>query len=446
MPVPSALATDLYQLTMMAGYDAAGYHARTTFELFVRELPDERSYLVAAGLAQALEYLETLSFTPDEIDWLRGLPVFRDVPPRFFLDVLPAFRFTGEVWAVDEGEVVFAGEPLLRVTAPALESQLVETALLATVGFQTSVASKASRVVDVARGRTIVEFGSRRAHGLEAACFAARAAALAGFQGTSNVEAGRRFGIPVVGTMAHSWVMAFDDEIEAFRTYMAVFGTSTTLLIDTYDTVMAARRIVDEGLRPAAVRLDSGDLGALAREVREIFDAGGLGATRILASGDLDEHRIASLLGGGAPIDAFGVGTAVSTVRDAPALGAVYKLVDTEHEGRHVAVIKLSTGKVTLPGLKQVWRVTQDGMATHDTLGLIGETQIGRPLLRCVMRDRKRLAPSPSIEDIARTARRSREEMPADVRAIDRLESLDVRVTPALRALADSSRARIRQQ
>jgi len=441
MSVPSALATDLYQLTMMAGYDAAGYHARTTFELFVRELPDARSYLVAGGLAQALDYLESLAFTADEIAWLRNLPVFRDVQPRFFLDVLPSFRFTGDVWAVDEGEVMFAAEPLLRVTAPAVEAQLVETALLATIGFQTSVASKASRVVDAARGRSVVEFGSRRAHGLEAACLAARAACLAGFQGTSNVEAGRRFGVPLVGTMAHSWIMSFDDELDAFRSYMSVFGPSTTLLIDTYDTLAAAKRIVDAGLRPAAVRLDSGDLGALAHAVRAILDAGGLTATRIFASGDLDEHRIAALLSRGAPIDAFGVGTSVSTVRDAPALGAVYKLVDTEHEGRHVPVIKLSIGKVTLPGLKQVWRVTSGGLATHDVLGLIGETQKGRPLLKCVMKDGKRAVATRAIDDIAHTSRRSREELPTRVRAIDRTEPLDVTLTPALRALADSCRA-----
>ena len=444
MFVPSALATDLYQLTMMAGYDAAGYHARTTFELFVRELPEPRSYLVAAGLEQALEYLETLSFTSEEIEWLRSLPVFRNVPPRFFLDVLPAFRFTGEIWAVDEGEVVFANEPLLRVTAPAIEAQLVETALLATVGFQTSVASKASRIVDAARGRTLVEFGSRRAHGLEAACFAARAANLVGFQGTSNVEAGRRFGIPVVGTMAHSWVMAFEDEVEAFRTYMDVFGASTILLIDTYDTVRAARRIVDAGLLPAAVRLDSGDLGALAKEVRSIFDAGGLTA-RILASGDLDEHRIDELLAAGAPIDAFGVGTSISTVRDAPALGAVYKLVDTEDEGRHTPAIKLSTGKMTLPGLKQVWRVVDGGGVAYDSLGLLGETQKGRPLLRCVMREGTRTMAGRSVGEIAKTAQRSREELPSRVRVIDRVEPVDVRLTPALTALAESSRARIQR-
>jgi nicotinate phosphoribosyltransferase len=439
MPGPSALATDLYQLTMMAGYDAAGNRAPSTFELFVRELPDTRTYLVAGGLAQVLDYLEGVRFTPDEIAWLQSIPAFRNVQERFFLDVLPSFRFSGEVWAMDEGEVLFAHEPLLRVTAPAMEAQLVETALLATVCFQTSVASKAARIVDAADGRTVVEFGSRRAHGLEAACLAARAACLAGFHATSNVEAGRRFGVPVVGTMAHSWVIAFDDEIDAFKQYMDVFGSATTLLIDTYDTLEAARRIVATGLRPAAVRLDSGDLGSLARNVRTILDAGGLHDTQILASGDLDEHRIAALIADGAPIDSFGVGTAVSTVRDAPALGAVYKLVELEREGRPVPVIKLSAGKQTHPGRKQVWRVTEGGRATDDVIGLVSERQEGRPLLRCVMRDGKRLDATRDIREIAQGARRYRDELPARVRAIDATESLPVRISSTLQALSDEA-------
>ena len=439
MPGPSALATDLYQLTMMAGYDAAGHGAPSTFELFVRELPDTRTYLVAGGLAQALDYLEGVRFTSDEIAWLRSLPAFRGVQERFFLDVLPSFRFSGDVWAMDEGEILFAHEPVLRVTAPALEAQLVETALLATLSFQISVASKASRIVDAANGRTVVEFGSRRAHGLEAACLAARAACLAGFHGTSNVEAGHRFGVPLVGTMAHSWVIAFDDEVEAFRQYMDVFGSATTLLIDTYDTLDAARRIVAAGLRPAAVRLDSGDLGSLAQEVRTILDGGGLQETRILASGDLDEHRIAALVADGAPIDVFGVGTAVSTVRDAPALGAVYKLVEVERDGRSVPVIKLSAGKQTHPGRKQVWRVAASGEASHDVLGLAGERQEGRPLLRCVMRDGRRLDSTRAIGDIAVRARRCRDELPMRVRAIDATESLEVRVSAPLQALSDEA-------
>jgi nicotinate phosphoribosyltransferase len=233
LPVPSALATDLYQLTMMAGYAASGHEATSTFELFVRELPASRRYLMAAGLAQALDYLEGLRFTPDEIAWLRTVPALAAAPVRFFDEVLPAFRFTGDVWAMDEGEIVFPHEPLVRVTAPVMEAQIVETALLAILTFQTSVASKASRVVSAAAGRTVAEFGSRRAHGLEAACLAARAACLAGCAATSNVEAGRLFDLPLTGTMAHSWVMAFDDEIAAFRHYMGLFGEQSTLLIDT---------------------------------------------------------------------------------------------------------------------------------------------------------------------------------------------------------------------
>ena len=320
--MPSALATDLYQVTMMAGYHASGHDEPRTFELFVRGLPDHRQYLV--GLEQALEYLATLHFTADEIAWLQTLRALADVPASFFQTYLPAFRFTGDVWAVEEGEVVFDHEPIVRVTAPAPEAQLVETALLGLITFQTSVASKASRVVTSAEGRAVIEFGSRRAHGLDAAVHAARAAYIAGCASTSNLLAGRLFGIPVSGTMAHSWVMGFADEIDAFRQYMQIFGAHTTLLIDTYDTLTAARRLVASGLRPTAVRLDSGDLLALSRQVRQIFDEGDLAATRILVSGDLDEHRIQALVRGGAPIDGFGVGTAISVVSDAPALGGVY--------------------------------------------------------------------------------------------------------------------------
>ncbi len=356
--MPSALATDLYQVTMMAGYHASGQDQARTFELFVRGLPDHRQYLVAAGLEQALEYLATLRFTADEIAWLRTLSALADVPSSFFETYLPAFRFTGDVWAVDEGEVVFDHEPILRVTAPAAEAQLVETALLGLITFQTSVASKASRVVTAADGRNVIEFGSRRAHGLEAAVHAARAAYIAGCVATSNLLAGRLFGVPVSGTMAHSWVMGFADEIDAFRQYMQIFGEHTTLLIDTYDTLTAARRIVASGLRPTAVRLDSGDLLALSRQVRQMFDAGGLTATRILASGDLDEHRIQALVRSGAPIDGFGVGTAISVVSDAPALGGVYKLVETMEAGLARPTVKLSTGKRTFPG-------PQTGVAGH---------------------------------------------------------------------------------
>ena len=359
--MPSALATDLYQVTMMAGYHASGQDQPRTFELFVRGLPDHRQYLVAAGLEQALEYLTTLRFTADEIAWLRTLPRARPTCRASFFDsYLPAFRFTGDVWAVEEGEVVFSHEPILRVTAPAAEAQLVETALLALITFQTSVASKASRVVTAAEGRAVIEFGSRRAHGLDAALLrGARGLHRRAASSTSNLEAGRRFGIPVSGTMAHSWVMGFADEMDAFRQYMQIFGAHTTLLIDTYDTLTAARRIVDAGLRPTAVRLDSGDLLTLARAGAADFRRGradgdahpGVGRSRRVS-------RSQALVRDGAPIDGFGVGTAISVVSDAPALGGVYKLVETMEGGTARPTVKLSTGKRTFPG-------PQAGVARH---------------------------------------------------------------------------------
>ena len=438
--MPSALATDLYQVTMMAGYHASGQDQARTFELFVRGLPDHRQYLVAAGLEQALEYLSTLHFTADEIAWLRTLGALADVPSSFFETYLPAFRFTGDVWAVDEGEVVFSHEPIVRVTAPAGEAQLVETALLGLITFQTSVASKASRVVTAAEGRPVIEFGSRRAHGPDAAVHAARAAYIAGCASTSNLLAGRLFGIPVSGTMAHSWVMGFADEVDAFRQYMQIFGEHTTLLIDTYDTLTAARRIVTSGLRPTAVRLDSGDLLNLSRQVRQIFDEGGLASTRILVSGDLDEQRIRALLRSGAPIDGFGVGTAISVVSDAPALGGVYKLVETMEAGKARPTVKLSTGKRTFPGRKQVWRVTEEGIARHDVMGLEDESrQDGRALLTRVMRSGVRVSPAiPLAEVQARCAARVA-QLPATLRALEPGPPYTVRISSALDRLARSA-------
>ena len=410
--MPGALATDLYQITMMAGYHASGQDLASDLRAVrPRDCRRPASTWWPPVSSRRIEYLTTLRFTDDEIAWLRSLPTLADVPASFFEQYLPAFRFTGDVWAVQEGEVVFNHEPILRVTAPAGEAQLVETALLALVTFQTSVASKASRVVTAADGRAVIEFGSRRAHGIDAAVLAARAAFIAGCAATSNLEAGRRFGIPVSGTMAHSWVMGFGDELDAFRQYMQIFGSHSTLLIDTYDTVTAARRIVHAGLAPTAVRLDSGDLLALSRQVRRIFDEGGLETTRILVSGDLDEHRVAALVKAGAPIDGFGVGTAISAVRDAPALGGVYKLVETMEDGAARPTVKLSTGKRTFPGRKQVWRVTENGTATHDVMGLEDEQkQDGRPLLTRVLRQGTRVVPVDPIEEIraeVRVARRA---------------------------------------
>jgi nicotinate phosphoribosyltransferase len=436
------LATDLYQLTMMAGYQHAGITGRSTFELFVRNLPAGRAFLVTAGLEQALDLLESLRFTADEIRYLRTVPALAAAPDAFLDDLLPSFRFTGDVWAVAEGEVVFPHEPLLRVTAPALQAQLVETALLATVTFQTSIASKAARIVAAAEGRSVIEFGSRRAHGLDAALHAARAAYVAGCAATSNVEAGYRYGIPVSGTMAHSWVMSFAHEIDAMRAYLALFGERTTVLIDTYDTVAAAHAIVRAGLRPGSVRLDSGDLVALSREVRRVLNEGGLVETRIIVSGDLDEHRIAQLLADAAPIDAFGVGTALSTSNDAPALGGVYKLVEIERDDAMAPVLKLSAGKRTLPGSKQVWRLSQNARTAGDVLALASEPSPGgRPLLSQVMSGGQRLHPSPGIEEVRRHAADAVRELPDGLRRLQDWDVYPVRPSEALQALASRAEA-----
>lgn len=437
--MPTGLSTDLYELTMAAGYYSGGRHGLATFELFVRALPPGRGFLVAAGLDQALEYLKNLRFTPEEIRYLRELPALQGAPADFFDRYLRDFRFTGEVWAAPEGTPIFPLEPLLRVTAPVAEAQLVETALLATTMFQTSIASKAARVVAAAEGRAVIEFGGRRAHGVEAAMYAARAACLGGCDGTSNLDAGFRFGIPVSGTMAHSWVMTHADEMDAFRQFAKLYGARAVLLLDTYDTLDAARRIARSELRPSAVRLDSGDIVALSRTVRQIFDEAGLRETRIFVSGDLDEYRIAALVAAGAPIDGFGVGTALSTSSDAPALGGIYKLVEIERERRLVPVIKLSPGKRTYPGRKQVWRVYDAGVAVRDVVGVADEAGPagGEPLLTRVMRNGRREDERRPLAALREASREAMSRLPEGVRSLETPSAYPVEISEALQALAE---------
>jgi nicotinate phosphoribosyltransferase len=362
------LHTDLYELTMAAGYfQAAKTHDRATFELFVRRLPPNRDSLLAAGLAQAVEYLLNLRFTAEEIDYLRALPQFTHTPPAFF-EMLATLRFTGDLFAVPEGTPMFAGEPFLTVRAPLVEAQLAETYLLSTIGFQTMIATKAARVVQAAQGRPVFEFGTRRAHSPEAGVLAGRAAYIGGCAGTSNAESGFRYGVPVFGTSAHSWVMSFPDELAAFRQLQQLLGEHTVQLIDTYDTIEGARHAASLGRPLWGVRLDSGDLAELAFLVRRILDDASLAETKIMASGDLNEQKIHELVAAGAPIDLFGVGTELSTSADAPSLGVVYKLVElhTADGVRHP--MKLSQEKHTVPGAKQIFRY-----ADHDLLARAAE-------------------------------------------------------------------------
>lgn len=428
------LATDLYQLTMAAGYFAEGITDRTaTFELFVRRLPPRRGYLLAAGLEQAVEYLTRLSFNPEAVAHLRALPLFGHVPDAFFA-YLEQFRFQCDVSAVPEGSVVFPNEPLVQIRGPLIEAQLVETFLLATINHQTLIASKAARVVQAAAGRALVDFGARRAHGFDSAVYGTRASVIGGCVGTSNVLAGKQFGIGVYGTAAHSFTMAFAREQDAFRSFYRLFPEHTTLLIDTYDTLEGARRAAELGPGVRAVRLDSGDLEALSKQVRAILDEAGLTQTKIMASGDLEEDRITALLAAGAPIDLFGVGTEMIVSRDAPALGGVYKLVAIERDGRTVPVRKLSEAKSTYPSAKQVFRQSgPDGTLSRDLLALATESHDGEPLLQPVLRAGELCTPLPTLSEIRERAQRQLAALPEGVRALDSPAAYPVELSDALR-------------
>lgn len=432
----SALLTDLYQITMLQAYFDRGMNDTAVFEFFARKLPAGRNFLVAAGLEQALDFLEGLRFADDELDWLAGCGRFH----RRFVDSLAALRFTGEVQAMPEGTPFFPDEPILRVVAPLAEAQLVETRLINLLQLQTLVASKAARVRLAAGDRLLVDFGLRRAHGAEAGLLSARASYLAGFDGSSNVFAGMRWGVPLYGTMAHSFVQAHASELDAFEHFARSHPHATTLLIDTWDTEAAARalpplarRLAADGIAIQAVRLDSGDLAEHARRVRAILDAEGQSAIRIFASGNLDEHAVHALVAGGAPIDGFGVGTRMNVSADAPYLDCAYKL--QEYAG--IARRKRSEGKATWPGRKQVFRrFDADGRMAGDTLARDGEAVAGVPLLAPAMRDGRRLAPSPALAELRTQAQARLATLPAGLRGLDAGAAYPVTVAESLRQLA----------
>ena len=441
----SGLLTDLYELTMAAGYLQTRFDATAAFELFVRHLPAKRNYLVAAGLEQALDFLENVHFTKEEISYLRRHPVFCNIRDEFF-DYLSAFRFTGDVWAMPEGSLVFPGEPLLRVVAPIIEGQIMETYLLATLSYQTMIASKAARVVTAAQGRQIVEFGARRAHGSQASLLAARAAAIGGCEGTSNVLAGQQFGMETYGTQAHSWVMAHENETEAFRHFLDAFPAHSVLLLDTYDVHAALKTIVKMGRKPAGVRLDSGDLAKDSRWVRQQLDRAGWKDVKIFASGDLDEYRIAKLLANHAAIDAFGVGTALATPGDAPHLNLIYKLVEVERAGKVREAAKLSAAKVTYPGRKQVLRYSNNrAQYVNDKITLEGEpTNGGESMLIEVMRNGRRVAPAESISVLRGRCINSLARLPQRFLQINRTAVYPVRYSQRLKTMLERVRRRVR--
>ena len=432
----SALLTDLYQLTMLQGYHRRSMNQPAVFEFFVRRLPAGRNFLLAGGLEQALDYLEGLSFPPEELEWLHHSGRF--TPD--FVDSLATLRFTGDVDAMPEGTVFFPDEPVLRVTAPLPEAQIVESRLINILHFQTLIATKAARCVLAAPGKLLVDFGMRRAHGAEAALMAARASFLAGFSGTATVLAERRFGIPTYGTMAHSFIQAHDDELGAFRDFAHAQPDNVVLLIDTYDTLEGARRVVKlapelerEGIAIKAVRLDSGDLAAEARAVRAILDAGGCESVSIFCSGSLDEYALEQLLAAEAPAEGFGIGTNLDVSADAPALDCVYKL--QEYAGR--ARRKRSSGKATWPGRKQVFRRHDAaGAMTGDTLTIVEDAQEGEALLQPVMRAGTRLEPSPALTAIRERVAGQLLSLPPPLRQLQSAAPYPVEIAPRLAELA----------
>ncbi len=438
MPTSTAsdvLLTDLYELTMLQAYHGCGMNDTAVFELFVRTLPVGRNFLLAAGLAQVVEYLEALRFDEAELSWLAATGRF----DAAFIDSLRNLRFTGDLDAPAEGTVLFADEPLLRIMAPLREAQLIESRVLNLMHLQTMVASKAARCVLAAQGRPLIDFGLRRAHGAEAGLRSARASYLAGFAGTATVAAGLRFGVPIFGTMAHSFVQAHDDEAQAFANFARAQPSNATLLIDTYDTARAAHKVIDlartlagEGIKVLGVRIDSGDLAAHAREVRNILDAGGLTQTQIFASGNLDEARLQALLADGAPIDAFGVGTRMNTSADAPFLDCAYKLVEYAGQPRR----KRSEGKASWPGRKQVFRRVDDqGTMNGDVLTIEGHAAAGTALLQPVLRGGRRATSLPGLAAIREYAGQQLNALPAPLRALADAPRYPVEIAPALQLL-----------
>ena len=434
-----SMFTDLYELTMCASYFDNKKFEPATFDLFIRRLSPNRSYFLFAGLEQVALFLERIKFNEKHLAFLK-----RQGFNEAFLDYLRDFKFTGEVWSLPEGTVAFPNEPLMRVTAPIIEAQLIETFILNTVNLQITIATKASRVVNAAKGKPIVEFGLRREHGTDAGMKVARCSYMAGCNGTSNVLAGMKYGIPVFGTMAHSFVLSFEKEIDSFRAFVKTFPDKSTLLIDTFDNIKGAEKAVTvakqlekKGFKLGGVRLDSGDLVVISKRVRELLDKNGLKYVKIFASGDLDEYKVEELLKKGAKIDAFGVGTKMGTSADRPYVDIIYKLCEKMNEkGEFSPIMKLSKGKVTLPGRKQIFRFKDGkGNFVKDVIALENEKIGGEPLLVKVMEKGKLIYDLPPIEDIRRRAAENLSKLPLKYKKLKGAPVYPVEFSPRLRRL-----------
>ncbi len=442
-----SLFTDYYELTMCASYFDNKNFEPATFDLFVRRLPENRSYFLFAGLDEALQYLQNIKFTDEHLAYLKKQGFRQD-----FLDYLRDFKFSGEVWAVPEGTLAFPNEPLMRITAPIIEAQLIETFLLNTINLQTMIATKSSRVVYAARGKAVIEFGLRREQGIDAGMKVARSSYIAGCQGTSNVLAGMVFDIPVFGTMAHSFIMSYPKEIDAFRAFAKTFPNKSTLLIDTYDdiagtekAVTVAKELESNGFKLGGLRLDSGDLAETSNKIRKILDKNNLGYVKIFVSGDLDEYKISQLLDEGAKIDSFGVGTKMGTSADRPYLDVIYKLCETmSSNGSFTAIMKLSKDKMTLPGRKQVYRFQDtQGVFRKDIIALADERVSGEPLLVKVMEKGKLNYRQPSLNEIRAKASDSLSKLPAEFKTLTNAPLFPVEVSEKLQELIKTTKLQL---
>ena len=437
-PAETSLLIDRYEITMAASYHRLGRNDRAVFELFVRRLPPHRDWLVACGLGPTLRMITEMRFGPAELEYL-GTLGFNDE----FLHYLEGFRFGGDVDAMPEGTIAFPNEPLVRVTAPLIEAQLLETLLLNQINFQTMIATKAARIVLAAdgKGESVVDFSPRRDHGVDAAMKVARASAVAGLGGTSNMAAAMRYGLSPVGTMAHSYVLSFESEEEAFEAFMRGNPENALLLVDTYDTLEGVRHAIEASQRTeiplTGVRIDSGDLAGLARVARRLLDEAGFDKAVIVASGDLEEHRIAEMCRAGTPIDIWGVGTELGTSRDSPVVNGVYKLVAELSDGSWRGVAKLSEGKMTLPGTKQVFRRFDDGEMTEDIVGTAEERLDGEPQLVPAMREGEIVHPE-TLEEMRGRTRRSLDSLPVALRSPGEKPPYAVRYSDALTEAARS--------
>ena len=447
-PLPSLLV-DLYELTMAESYYRHRFKAQATFDLFVRNLPKNRSYLLFAGLEDILRYLKNLKFTQDDLVYLERLGFGQD-----FLTYLGKMRFHGDVWAMPEGSVFFPGEPVVRITGPLIEAQMVESFLLNTVNLSTMVATKASRIVTAAHGRGVYDFSLRRTHGMDASLKAARSAFIAGCLGTSNVLAAKIYGIPVVGTMAHSYVMSFMKEKDAFRAFFEAFPDKCILLVDTYDTqegvrnaIQVAREFKSRGAVLKGIRLDSGNILNLSKMARRLLDNAGMKDVRILASGDLDEYRIDRFVRDGAPIDDFGVGTKMGASVDAPSLDVIYKIAEvTNEEGAFIPTMKFSEKKATVPGRKQVFRVRdKKGIYVRDIIGLESE-DLGEPMLKQVMQAGEVLVAPQPASGIRETALRNLSFLKKQVKALHDPVAYSVQKSAGLQALIKSLSREIKKR